>query len=251
MPLHNLSNIKQIVAVAAGKGGVGKSTLAVNLALYFQSKGYRVGLMDADLYGPSLKKMVPEESGPSQESERVVPAQSRGMKLMSMAYFLSDKRPTSVRAPIANEIIKQFIHLVDWGELDFLFIDFPPGTGDIQLTLVQEGMLSGAVLITTPQQVALLDVSKTAEMFLHTQIPIIGIVENMSFFTMGNEVVFPFGQEGGERFAQERGLFFLGKIPIEPQISYCADMGKSLFEEGAGTPAAAAIAGIGEKIKEQ
>jgi ATP-binding protein involved in chromosome partitioning len=251
MSSHNLSNVKQIVAIAAGKGGVGKSTLAVNLALYFQSQGYRVGLMDADLYGPSLKKMVPEEALPAQQLERISPAHGRGMKLISMAYFLSDKNPTSVRAPIANGIIKQFLHLVEWGELDFLFIDFPPGTGDIQLTLIQEGMLSGAVLVTTPQEVALLDVRKTAEMFVHMQVPIVGVVENMSYLMVENEVVSPFGQGGGEQFALEMGLLFLGKIPIEPKISYCGDRGKSLFEEGKETPAAAAIVSIGEKVKEQ
>jgi ATP-binding protein involved in chromosome partitioning len=250
MTSHNLSNVKQIVAVAAGKGGVGKSTLAVNLALYFRGKGYRVGLMDADLYGPSLKKMVPEEVGPVQEGDRVVPAMGRGMKLMSMAYFLPDKNPTSVRAPIANGIIKQFIHLVQWGELDFLFVDFPPGTGDIQLTLIQEGMLTGAVLVTTPQQVALLDVSKTAEMFLHMGIPIVGIVENMSFFRLGNQVVSPLGQGGAEQFTQDLNLLFLGKIPIEPKISWCCDKGKSLFAEEQ-TEAAIEIGYIAEKVKEQ
>jgi ATP-binding protein involved in chromosome partitioning len=219
--------------------------------------GHRVGLMDADLYGPSLKKMLPEEVPPGQNLEmpdRIIPAQSRGIKLMSMAYFLKSEDPTTVRAPIANGIIKQFIHLVDWGELDFLFIDFPPGTGDIQLTLIQEGLLSGAIFITTPQEIALLDVSKSIVMFRQMQVPLIGLVENMSYYTIGcssNQIFFPFGQGGGERLALENGLFFLGKIPIEEQICRCCDYGKSLFEEGAGTPGAIAIVSIAEKVKEQ
>lgn len=254
---HNLASVKHIVAVAAGKGGVGKSTLTLNLALYFQTKGYRVGLMDADLYGPSLRKMLPEDLPPAQNlkiKDRIIPAQRRGIKLISMAYFLHEEEPTSVRAPIANGIIKQFIHLVDWEELDFLFIDFPPGTGDIQLTLIQEGSISGAVVITTPQEVALLDVAKTVAMFRQMQVPLIGLVENMSYYRVKedhNQIFFPFGQGGGERLALENGLFFLGQIPIEEQICQCCDRGKPLFDEGTDTLATAVIAAIAEKIREQ
>jgi ATP-binding protein involved in chromosome partitioning len=254
---HNLANVKHIVAVAAGKGGVGKSTLALNLALYFQTKGYRVGLMDADLYGPSLKKMLPEEIPPAQNlkiKDRIIPAQRRGIKLISMAYFLHAEDPTTVRAPIANGIIKQFIHLVDWEELDFLFIDFPPGTGDIQLTLIQEGLISGATLVTTPQEIALLDVVKTVAMFRQMQVPLIGVVENMSYYRIEgdqSQIFYPFGQGGGERLAYENGLFFLGKIPIEEQICRCCDQGKPLFEESANTSAATAVASVAEKVREQ
>jgi ATP-binding protein involved in chromosome partitioning len=254
---HNLANVKHIVAVAAGKGGVGKSTLSLNLALYFQTKGCRVGLIDADLYGPSLRKMFPEDLPPEQNlkiKDRISPAERRGIKLMSMAYFLHEKDPTSVRAPIANGIIKQFIHLVDWEELDFLFIDFPPGTGDIQLTLIQEGLISGAILITTPQEVALIDVAKTIAMFRQMQVPLLGVVENMSYYMVKgdqNQIFYPFGQGGGERIASEQGLFFLGKIPIEEQICRCCDQGKPLFDEGAEPPAVAVIAAIAEKVREQ
>ncbi len=254
---HNLANIKHIVAVAAGKGGVGKSTITLNLALYFQTKGFRVGVMDADLYGPSLRKMLPEDIPPTQNlkiKDRIIPAQRRGIKLISMAYFLHAESPTSVRAPIANGIIKQFIHLVDWEELDFLFIDFPPGTGDIQLTLIQEGLISGAVLVTTPQEIALLDVVKTVVMFRQMQVPLIGVVENMSYYMIKggqNEIFFPFGQGGGEQLAKENGLFFLGKIPIEEQICLCCDHGTSLFDEGVETSAAGVIVSIGKKVLEQ
>lgn len=254
-PEHNLAKIRHIVAIAAGKGGVGKSTLSLNLALYFRSKGAKVGLMDADLYGPSLRKMLPEKTAPVQHPdipERIIPAESNGIKLISMAFFLRENDPASVRAPIANGIIKQFIHLVDWQELDFLFIDFPPGTGDIQLTLMQEGCLSGAVIVTTPQEIALLDVARAAEMLRQGQVPLIGIVENMSYLlTAEGEKVFPFGQGGGERFARENGLFFLGRVPLESTLSRCCDEGKSLFEVAPHSNAAESFSTIAEQVKDQ
>jgi ATP-binding protein involved in chromosome partitioning len=249
--------VRYIVAVAAGKGGVGKSTLACNLGLYFQKIGWKVGIMDADLYGPSLTQMLPVETPPSQNleiKERIVPAECRGIKLISMAFFLQPTDPASVRAPIANGIIKQFIHLVDWGDLDILLIDFPPGTGDIQLTLIQEGSLSGAILITTPQEIALLDVAKATSMFRQMQIPVIGVIENMSYLTLGSgqgPSIYPFGQGGGERFACENSLFFLGAVPIEAEISRCCDQGKSLFIDSPEAPATAILASVAEKVKEQ
>lgn len=253
--MHNLSNIKHIVAIAAGKGGVGKSTLALNLSLYFQKKGFKVGLMDADLYGPSQKKMLPDESLPTQNKEnmeRIVPAQSRGLKFISIAHFLKHDDLASVRAPIANGIVKQFIHLVDWEDLDFLLIDFPPGTGDIQLTLIQEGLISGAVIITTPQEIAILDVKKTIAMFSQMQVPIVGLVENMSHFKIKEDQwVYPFGKGGGEQLALENGYFFLGKIPIEEKICHCCDQGKSIFEEAPDSDGVLAFANIAEKTREQ
>lgn len=256
LPPHNLARVRNIIAVAAGKGGVGKSMLSLNLALYFQKEGAKVGLMDADLYGPSLRKMLPEKIAPSQHlqvQERIIPAQCDGIKLISMAYFLREEEdPASVRAPIANGIIKQFIHLVDWGELDFLIIDFPPGTGDIQLTLLQEGALSGAILVTTPQEIALLDVAKAASMFRQGQIPLIGVVENMSYFlSVDGEKVYPFGQGGGARFALQNGLLFLGQVPLEETISRCCDQGKSLFDEAAGSLAVECLEGIAKLVQEQ
>ncbi len=250
---HNLADIQHIIAVAAGKGGVGKSTVALNLAVDLQRKGHRVGLMDADLYGPSLRKMWPEQIAPSQhpqQQERIIPAEAGGIKLISMAYFLPEGDPASVRAPIANGIIKQFIHSVEWGELDVLIIDFPPGTGDIQLTLMQESCLTGAVLVTTPQEIALLDVAKALAMFRHLQVPLIGLVENMSYL-LAEHKIYPFGQDGGEHFARENGLFFLGQIPLDPQISHCCDAGLSLFQEAAGSPAAEAFAAMTDRVKQQ
>lgn len=230
-----LSSIKNVIAIAAGKGGVGKSTLTVNLAVALQRAGYAVGVMDTDVYGPSIRKMLPETTLPGQKGDILVPAICQGIKMISMAYFRKEHEAAAVRAPIANGIIQQFIKKVEWGELDFLLIDFPPGTGDIQLTLAQHANLSGAILVTTPQEVALLDVRKAANLFKQVKIPVIGIVENMSYYQKDadSEKVYLFGCGGGERLAQEMNVPVLGKIPLDSTISLCGDQGKSIFSEEA------------------
>lgn len=244
--------IKTTLAIAAGKGGVGKSTVAVNLALALHSKGMKVGVMDTDIYGPSVRKMMPEKSQPSQHADRFLPADSYGIKVMSMAFFRGEGQPAAIRAPIANSIINQFIHQVDWGELDFLLIDFPPGTGDIQMTLAQQARIQGAILVTTPQEVALLDVRKAAALFIQVGVPLLGVVENMSFYQPSPEAepVYLFGKDGGARLAAEAHIPLLGQIPVDPQISFRADRGFSLFaDEGAGpNPAAKAFLDIADSI---
>jgi ATP-binding protein involved in chromosome partitioning len=233
-PEHNLCKVKYIIGIAAGKGGVGKSTVSVNLALALKAQGHQVGLMDADIYGPSLRKMLPEETMPAQSqesSERIIPALCFGMKAISMAFFGNTADAAVVRAPIANGLIQQFIHQVEWGELDFLLIDFPPGTGDIQLTLAQQGSLSGAIVVTTPQEVALLDVRKAVQMFAKLSVPLIGVVENMSYFCdpATGQKHYLFGREGGQRLAEEAETAFLGDVPIDPALSACGDLGQSVF----------------------
>ena len=233
--LQPIAPIRYVVGVAAGKGGVGKSTLALQLAHCLKSRKWKVGLLDADLYGPSLRMMLPEDELPRQHPhipDRIIPAVGQGIQFISMAHFLKEGDCASVRAPIANGIIKQFIHNVEWGDLDCLLIDFPPGTGDIQLTLMQEARLSGGVVITTPQEIALLDVAKAVLMTQQMQVPILGVVENMSYFTdpTSGQHSFPFGRGGGEKFALENDLFFLGRIPLDPLISQCCDRGISLLE---------------------
>ena len=228
-PSHPFEAIRNVVAVAAGKGGVGKSTVSVNLALALRQSGYRVGIMDTDVYGPSVRRMLPENRMPAKRGERIVPAHCSGISMISMAYFRKDDEASVVRAPIANGVVKQFIQQVDWGELDYLIIDFPPGTGDIQLTLAQEGSLTGALMVTTPQEVAMMDVKKAMNMFDQVKVPVIGIVENMSYYLSGSEKVYLFGNGGGERLARERGLPFLGGIPILEDISRCSDRGESIF----------------------
>ncbi|MEI8366263.1 MAG: Mrp/NBP35 family ATP-binding protein [Parachlamydiaceae bacterium] len=243
--------IAHVVAVAAGKGGVGKSTVTVNLALALRLAGYSVGIMDTDIYGPSIRKMLPEDEMPVQKGEMITPALCNGIRMISMAYFRKENEATAVRAPIANGLIHQFVHNVDWGYLDFLLIDFPPGTGDVQLTLSQQASLSGAVMVTTPQEVAVLDVRKAVSLFDLVNVPIIGIVENMSHYQENatSEKVYIFGRGGGERLAQEIGVPFLGAIPVDPTISRCGDAGTSLFsEEGDWVPAASAFTELAEAL---
>ncbi|MBA2368847.1 MAG: Mrp/NBP35 family ATP-binding protein [Candidatus Protochlamydia sp.] len=226
-----LSSIKYTLAVAAGKGGVGKSTMTVNLALALRENGYRVGVMDTDLYGPSIRKMLPEDRMPRQNGEIIEPALCQGIKMISIAYFRKEQEATAVRAPIANGLIGHFIKNVAWGELDFLLIDFPPGTGDIQLTLGQKANLTAALIVTTPQEVAVLDVKKAMYLFEQVKVPILGIVENMSgyFPVDGGEPVYLFGKGGGEKLARESGSPFLGAIPLDPIVCACCDKGESLF----------------------
>ncbi len=226
-----LASIKSIIAIAAGKGGVGKSSVTVNLALALKSQGYAVGIMDTDIYGPSVRKMLPEDRLPSQKGEIIQPALCAGIKMISMAYFRKEHEATAVRAPIANSLISHFIKNVAWGELDFLLIDFPPGTGDIQLTLGQKANLTGAIMVTTPQEVALLDVKKAMYLFDQVKVPILGIVENMSYYIAPNteDPIYLFGKGGGERLAREAGYPFLGQIPVDPLLCACGDKGESLF----------------------
>jgi ATP-binding protein involved in chromosome partitioning len=230
-PSSPLAQVKSIIAIAAGKGGVGKSTLTVNLALALTARGFRVGIMDTDIYGPSMRKMLKEDRLPHQKGDFIQPALCEGIKTISMAYFKKDHEPSIVRAPIALRFISQFIQNIQWGELDFLLIDFPPGTGDVQLTITQQIKLTGAIMITTPQEVAVLDVRKAMGMFDAVKVPIIGIVENMSYYQPDpkSEKKYLFGKGGGERLARETGSAFLGSIPIDPEISHCCDKGISLF----------------------
>lgn len=228
-----ISEIKNIIAIAAGKGGVGKSSVTVNLALALQKLQFRVGIMDTDIYGPSIRKMLPEDRMPIQKGNLIIPAKCSGIQMISMAYFRKENESSSVRAPIANGIVTQFIKNVAWGPLDYLLIDFPPGTGDIQLTLSQQANLSGALMVTTPQEVATIDVRKAMHLFNQVKIPIIGVVENMSYYyhSSTKEMLYLFGKGGGERLALETGVPFLESIPIDPAICKSSDQGRSIFAE--------------------
>ena len=218
------SSTRSVIAIAAGKGGVGKSTVTVNLGLALKQLGYKVGIMDTDIYGPSVRKMLPEDRMPLQRGSVIIPALCDGIKMISMAYFRKEHEAAVVRAPIANGIISQFIKNVDWGTLDYLLIDFPPGTGDVQLTLSQQANLTGALMVTTPQEVAVMDVRKAMHMFAQVKVPLIGVVENMSYYRhpKDGEIVHLFGQGGGERLARESGIPFLGAIPIDPSYPVAA-----------------------------
>ncbi|NGX37422.1 MAG: Iron-sulfur cluster carrier protein [Chlamydiae bacterium] len=226
----NPTQIRSILAVAAGKGGVGKSTVAVNLALALKLQGFKVGLLDADIYGPSLEQMLPKGMEPVDDlenPEKLLPALTFGMPFISVAHF--KKKASIVRAPIANQIIEQFLTIVQWGELDYLIIDFPPGTGDIQLTLMQKAKIAAAIMVTTPQVVATLDVSKAIQLFQKMEIPILGVVENMSYFLdpETQKKFFPFSSGGGQSLAKDFEIPFLGEIPIDSKISIAGDRGDS------------------------
>ncbi|MCP5470077.1 MAG: P-loop NTPase [Chlamydiales bacterium] len=219
LPIFQKPQVLNRIGVAAGKGGVGKSTLTLQLALAFQRMEKRVGILDADLYGPSLRTMLKEVRLPFGNK----PAFANGLHLISAAYL----QPSSfiVRAPVANRLLDMFLTQVEWGDLDYLFIDFPPGTGDIPLTLAEKGNLTGVVLVTTPQEVALHDVARTYNFFEKVQIPILGVVENMSYL-VENPSISPFGRGLGRRFAEERGLSFLGEVPLDAKISTFQDRGE-------------------------
>lgn len=231
-PSLPLPQVQSVLAIAAGKGGVGKSSVTVNLALALKRLGLSVGILDADVYGPSVRRMLPEDRLPSQKGNVISPALCHGIKMMSVAYLRKDNEAAAVRAPIANGIISQFIKNVDWGALDYLLIDFPPGTGDIQLTLSQQANLTGAVMVTTPQEVALMDVRKAMHLFNQVKIPIVGIVENMSYYLheITGEKIYVFGKGGGERLAQETGVPLIGHIPLDPIVCAYGDTGRSLFD---------------------
>jgi len=228
--LESMPNVRNIIAVASGKGGVGKSTVAVNLALALRDEGARVGILDADIYGPSQPRMLgasgePEASG---QGRGVRPVVAHGLQSMSIGYMIDDSQPMIWRGPMATQALTQLLGETAWDDLDYLILDLPPGTGDIQLTLSQRVPLSGAVLVTTPQDIALLDARKGAEMFRKVSVPVLGVVENMSVFccpNCGHETSI-FGEGGGEKLAAEAGVEVLGQLPLELRIRELADTGK-------------------------
>jgi ATP-binding protein involved in chromosome partitioning len=223
---------KNVIAIAAGKGGVGKSTVAVQLAHALTKRGNRVGILDADVYGPSIRRMMPEDRLPGKSGDYFTPGYSAGVAVMTMGYFRGESDAAAVRAPIANRVIGQFLKEVSWGELDYLLIDFPPGTGDIQLTLAQEANLTGAVMVTTPQQVSVMDVKKAMKLFGQVKVPILGVVENMSYLVLADGTKAEiFGSGGGKTLAEESGVPFLGQIAIDPELCRSCDIGESLFNK--------------------
>ncbi len=244
--------IKNVIAVASGKGGVGKSTVCVNLAISLARTGARVGLMDADIYGPNVPLMVgiPKDARPNvTPEEKIVPIQAYGLKVISMGVLVPADSPMIWRGPMLHSAVTQFIQKVDWGELDYLLVDLPPGTGDVQLSLVQTVSVTGAVIVTTPQEVALMDVRKGIAMFQKTQVPILGIVENMSAFVCPHcsKETPIFSQGGGKREAERLGVPYLGEIPIDPRVREGGDTGKPIVEGYPDSPASkqfVAVAGV-------
>jgi ATP-binding protein involved in chromosome partitioning len=248
--------IRHVVAVASGKGGVGKSTVAVNLAVALAQQGFKVGLMDADVYGPSIPKMTgTEHEQPAVQViagvERIIPVERYGVKWMSMGYFSAADRPLIWRGPMATNALRQLLNQVEWGALDVLLIDLPPGTGDIHVSMIQEVKLSGAVVVSTPQAVALTDVEKGVHMFLNDKVnvPVLGLVENMAWFTpeeLPQNKYYIFGKEGAARLAEKLHLPLLAQLPIVQSICESGDEGTpiALKENAAG----AAFLALADKI---
>ncbi len=221
-------DIKSIIAVGSGKGGVGKSTIAVNLAVALSQCGAKVGLLDADIYGPNVPVMMGLEAlPPTAINSKIQPAEAYGVKVMSIGFLVQPGQPLIWRGPMLHSAIKQFLQDVDWGELDYLIVDLPPGTGDVQLSLVQSVPLTGGVIITMPQQVSFDDAARAAAMFKKLDVPVIGVVENMSYLTMPDgELRRIFGEGGGELLARSAGAPLLGSIPIDETIREGGDLGK-------------------------
>ncbi len=224
--------IKHLILIASGKGGVGKSTVATNLALTFAHLGRRTGLLDADMYGPSIPTMFGASERPgSSDGQKIMPVEKFGLKLMSMGYMIEPDQAVVWRGPMLAGAVTQFVNDVEWGDLDYLIFDLPPGTGDIQLSLAQKFQVTGSVLVTTPQAVALADVYRAKAMFDKVKIPVVGLVENMSYFVADDGKEYDlFGRGGGARAAEEMGLELLGQIPIEPRIRECGDEGEPIVQ---------------------
>jgi ATP-binding protein involved in chromosome partitioning len=238
-----LPGVKNVIAVASGKGGVGKSTTALNLALALAATGAKVGLMDADVYGPSIPLLTGTSGRPEVQGQRIQPLEKFGLKLISMGYFAGENTPVIWRGPMVHGLIQQFLTDVDWGELDYLIVDMPPGTGDAALTLTQQAPLSGAVIVTTANDLSLIDARKGLAMFEKVQVPVLGIIENMSYFTppdLPDRRYYIFGEGGGERTAKELGVDFLGEMPIDPRIVEGGDAGRPIVVDAPdSTPAKA------------
>ncbi len=225
-----LPGVKNTIAVASGKGGVGKSTVAINLAISFAKEGYRVGLIDADVYGPSAPLMLGINEKPVVENNKLIPLEAHGIKVMSIGFLVDEEQAMIWRGPMASGAVRQFMSDVEWGELDYIIFDLPPGTGDIQLTLVQSIPLTGAVIVTTPQDIALADARKGLKMFERVNVPVYGIIENMSYFLCPScghrEEIFSYG--GGKRSAENLGTEFLGEIPLYTKIREGGDTGNPI-----------------------
>jgi ATP-binding protein involved in chromosome partitioning len=245
-----IPDVRHVIAVSSGKGGVGKSTVAANLACALALTGAKVGLLDADLYGPNIPMMMGSTRGPEQQEGKILPVETHGVKLISMAFLVPEDTPLVWRGPMVHQYLQAFLRDVLWGELDYLLIDLPPGTGDVQLSLSQMVPLAGAITVTTPQEVALHDVRKGMAMFQKVNVPLLGIIENMSFFICGHcgERTEIFSHGGGERAAEKLGVPFLGRIPIDPAIRDGGDTGHPIVVADPSSPQAAAFRAIAQKL---
>jgi ATP-binding protein involved in chromosome partitioning len=272
----DIPGVKNVIAVGSGKGGVGKSTMAASIAYGLQAYGSKVGLMDADVYGPSIPHLVGAKGRPMAMGERIMPIEANGLKLMSMGFLLEPERAVIMRGPMLHGIMQQFLHQVEWGELDYLVIDLPPGTGDVPLTLAQSLPLTGAVVVCTPQEVALIDAVRAVAMFRQLKVPILGMIENMSFFDVqaylrerggpnardaaasntlfespGDERVYLFGRGGARRKAETMGVPFLGEVPLNILLRESGDDGRLRDALAPGSPSRPYLLGVVEQLAAQ
>ena len=248
----HIEGVKHVIAIASGKGGVGKSTVAANLAVALEKTEARVGLCDCDIYGPSVSLMFGTRDRPmATEENRIIPITQYNLKLMSMGFLLDDSAPAILRGPMVTRYTQQFLRQVEWGELDYLVLDLPPGTGDIQLTIVQTVALAGAIIVTTPQEVALIDARKAATMFEKVNVPVLGLIENMSYFESPSDGkrYDIFGSGGGEREARRLRVPLLGQIPIDMATRESGDRGMPITGEKGDSPVAAEFMRIARGLR--
>jgi len=243
----------QVIAISSGKGGVGKSTIASNLAVALVKAGARVGLMDGDIYGPNIPRMMGVNSPPAVVNEKIVPLEAHGVKIISLGFLIERDQPAIWRGPIVMKIVNQFLRDVAWGQLDYFIVDLPPGTGDAQLSLVQATHVRGAIIVTTPQEVAVGDALRGAKMFQRVNVPVLGIVENMSWFECPHcgKPSALFGTGGGQRLATELGLPLLGQVPLYPKVMEGAERGEPIVVADPQSAAARAITSIGERLRSE
>jgi ATP-binding protein involved in chromosome partitioning len=248
---HPIPGVKNLVAVASGKGGVGKTTVAVNLAISLAKLGHKVGLLDADVYGPNVPIMLGSNEEPMATAQQhIIPVQAQGIKMISMGLLNPGDKPVIWRGPMLHSVITQFLRSVEWGELDYLIIDLPPGTGDVQLTLIQTVAVTGAVIVTTPSVVALADVRKAIEMFRQVNVEVLGVVENMSTFACPHcgKPVDIFGHGEGTKTAVAYSVPVLGEIEIDPRIRLGGDTGKPVAAQGESSPAAQSLYRVAKAV---
>jgi ATP-binding protein involved in chromosome partitioning len=248
-----IAGVRHLIAVGSGKGGVGKTTVAVNLSIGLASMGRAVGLLDADVYGPNVPLMMGAREPLKAMGDRIQPIERYGVKLMSMGFVNPGDKPLVWRGPMLHSAMQQFLRNVDWGELDYLIIDLPPGTGDVALSLVQTAPISGAVVVTTPSDVSLEDARKAVNMFSQVRVPVLGLVENMSYLIApgSGERIDVFGHGGGKRTADQMGIRFLGELALDPEVRIGGDSGSPVASRASGDPHGAPFLALAKDVEQR
>ena len=247
-----IPGVRNLVAVGSGKGGVGKTTVSVNLAIGLASLGRRVGLLDADVYGPNVPLMMGTHETPRGHADAILPVEKYGVRIMSMGFLNPGDKPLVWRGPMLHNVIQQFLRKVEWGDLDYLLIDLPPGTGDVALSLIQTAPLTGAIVVTTPSEVSLEDARKAVNMFSQVRVPVLGIVENMSYLVVpgSSQRIDVFGQGGGRRTAEQMNVPFMAELALDPGVRIGGDTGAPITTRPAGDPQAAPFLELARRVED-